>query len=148
MIYRAIIEEVVDKCTAKVRIPLIHRSSMSNQYTHEANLPEAKICTLANTEPNIRVGDVVVVAFENNDSTKPIIIGYLYTGNEYGTYTSPKVNSLKVNLDTKLSEDTTIGTITYNEILQLKNIKENIQESINQILNRLDNIESKIEIKS
>ena len=127
MIYRGIVEQIIDRYTVKVRIPLIHRASNSNEYTHVDNLPEAKISTLPNTHPNIQCGDVVVVAFENNDSTRPIIIGYLYREELTNTSVSTTLNSLEVIDEVKLSPNTSIGDISAENLQALAGIKENIQ---------------------
>lgn len=141
MIYRAIIEEVIDRYTAKIRIPLIHRTSMSSQYTEASGLPEAKICTLPSTHPNIQIGDIVIVALENNDPTKPIIIGYLYKESLNNTSVSPIFNSIEVIQETKLTADTSIGQVTPENIKQLIGCNENISQKFKEILNRLDSIE-------
>ena len=144
MIYRAIIEKVVDRYTAKIRIPLIHRTSQSVEYTPIEKLPEAKICTLPSTHANIKVGDIVLIAFENSDMTKPVIIGYLYKESFNDTAISPTLNSLKVQLDTKLSRDTYIGEVSPDEISSLIGVKENIQQQINQLTNKLNTIRDEL----
>ncbi|MBO5712097.1 MAG: hypothetical protein J6R47_04595 [Acholeplasmatales bacterium] len=147
MIYRAIIEDIIDRYTAKVRIPLLHRAVVSSQYTELDSLPEARICTLPNTHPNIQKGDVVIVALENNDPTKPIIIGYLYKEILSSTSISSIFNSLEVKLETILSENTTIGEVTPDNIKQLIGCKENINQQFKQIRNRLDLIEKELSNK-
>ena len=144
MIYRAIIEQVIDKYTAKIRIPVIHRSTMSAQHSKLESLPIAKICTLSNSHPNIKTGDIVAVAFENGDSTKPIIIGYLYLEeNLKSNGISTTMSSLQVTEEAKLSEETSIGSVSSENIKQLKGATKNIQQQLNEIITRLDDLESK-----
>lgn len=143
MIYRGIVEKIIDPYTVKVRVPLVHRTTATSQHVDLDSLPDAKICTLPNTHPNIQVGDIIVVAFENNDLSKPMIIGYLYKEVMSDTAITSKLNTLEVKFGTILSEDTTIGNVTPKDISNLYGTKENIQQQINQILNRLDMLESK-----
>jgi hypothetical protein len=145
MIYRAIVEEVIDNYSAKIRIPLVHRTISSNNHTSYESLPVAKICTLPNTHPNIRKGDVVIVALENNDATKPLIIGYLYIDKEYETKISPNLYSLNVSADAQLSSSTSIGEVAPEDIKQLKGARENIQNQLDILFNRLEALEKYIQ---
>ena len=141
MIYKGIVESIDNKYAVKVRIPLLHRTTKSNEYTSVEDLPEACICTLPNSSVKLELNDIVFVAFENNDESRPIIIGHLYKEAISKGYLSTKFLNLEVEDETKLSTETTIGNISYSELSTLMGIKENIQQQLNQIIARLDNLE-------
>lgn len=141
MICRGIVEEVISPYQVKVRLPIIHRSTSSPEFTPNDSLPIASICTLPNAHANIRVGDVVIVGFENNDEGKPIILGYLYKEILGDTALSLNLSALQVSGSTKLGYDTQIGDITASEITKLSGITDNIQDQINFIYDRLKTLE-------
>lgn len=141
MICRGIIEEVISPYQAKVRLPIIHRSTSSPEFTPNDSLPYASICTIPNAHANIRVGDIVIVGFENNDEGKPIILGYLYKETLGDTALSLNLSALQVSGSTKLGYDTEIGNIKADDINKLSGITDNIQQQLNLISDRLKTLE-------
>lgn len=137
MLFKGTVEKIIDSYTVKVRIPFLHKVSSALNYTLPEDLPEAHISTLPNTRPNIKVGDVVIIGFENNDLSRPMILGYLFTDNPYETTCSPIFNSLEVQYDTSLSANTSIGDVTSENIKCLLGVKENLQQQINQLKNEI-----------
>lgn len=133
MVTKAIIDSIESPYQVKVRIPLINSVTSFSQATAKENLSSAIICTLPKCQFIPEVGDIVIVAFEDNDAGKPIIIGCLFK--ESGNTSSINLvgNSLNISGTTKLSEQTTIGTISYNELLQVKNIIANLKGINDQI---------------
>lgn len=137
MIYRGIIEEIISPYKLKIRIPIIHRLKNSAQFTSSEDLPDASICTIPYTYYHPRVGDIVIVGFENNDLGKPIILGYLFKEFADDSHLSMTLSSLSVSNTTQLSEDTTIGNITPAMLKQLAGIRNNIQKQLDDIEERL-----------
>ena len=134
MITKGIIEEIVAKYRAKVRLPIYEGMPQSSDvYVRSNDLSTATICTLPSCEPNFQKGDVVFVAFEDNDLGKTIILGMLYCESSKKSTSSLGLNSLVVDVDTHLSEATTIGDVASDDIQNLKGTKGNIQKQIDEI---------------
>lgn len=133
MITRGIVESLVDRYTVKVRMPLLNRMGGTASNVLSEDLNEAVICTLPQVAPNVNVGDVVFVAFEDNNFGKPVVIGYLYRENIGNSKPDMVINSLSVDLSAHLTEDTTIGDVTSEDIKHLKNTKNNLQLQIDEL---------------
>lgn len=133
MITKAIISEVIDNYSVKVRVPRYDGVSFENTAVSNEDLSVAYMCTLPNMRINPIVGDVVFIEYEDNDQSKPIIVGYLFRENMGDTVCSIIANSLTIDGDTHLSSDTTIGNVTPNEIESLRGIKGNIQGQIDNL---------------
>lgn len=81
MITKAIIEEMMyDGYRARIRIPIFHKIKDVPGSTPFNELPKALINYAPGCKPNFSVGDVVYVAFENNQASEPVIIGALFKG--------------------------------------------------------------------
>lgn len=132
MLTKGIVEEVKDNLI-RVRIPLFNKVKGAAGATPTNELQQAPICTITHFDPNLSVGDVVFVAFENNDIGSPVIIGTLYKKGISNSKGDLELHSLSVTVDTHLSSETYIGDILPREIQSLRGIGSNIQ---NQIDNR------------
>ena len=84
------------------------------------------------------------VTFENNDLSRPMVLGHLFSDNESITACSPVFNSLEVKYDTVLGSNTSIGEVTAEHIKALVGIKENIQQQINQMKNEISFLQDEI----
>ena len=144
MLFKGTVEKIIDNYTLKVRIPFLHKINSALNHTLTEDLPIAQICTLPNTRPNIRVGDIVIVGFENNDLSRPMILGHLFSDNESLTACSPVFNSMEVKYDTILGSNTHIGDITPQQLQCLLGIKENIQAQLNIIKTDLSLMQEEI----
>lgn len=144
MISRGIVERLVDAYTCKVRIPRLDRVQSSSVHTSTDDLMNAKICTLSNCDPNIQVGDVVFVAFEDNDYSKPVVIGYLYSVNKSPTKISLSVDSLNAQTNSTLPSDTTIGDVSYENLQNLIGLRSNLQQQLDYLTDAINKINSKI----
>lgn len=141
MVTKAIIENVDDIYSVKVRIPILDSSAEYTDATNYKDLSDAIICTLPRTSYIPEVGDIVLVAFEDNDKGKPIIIGCLFKESGNTSQVNIEVNNLTVVSKTNLNADITIGDISYEELKYLKGLKQNIQATIENIQERLENLE-------
>lgn len=146
MICRGIVEKILSNYQVAVRIPLIHQSYNSPQSTKTSGLPTSSICTIPGAHPNIQVGDIVIVGFENNDEGKPIILGYLYKEQLSNTALSLLLRSLEVSGSTKLPSDTTIGSVSKLDLENLSGTKGNLQKQIDNLKDRLYALEQLNEI--
>lgn len=145
MLTKGIVEKVIDNYSAKVRLPIFNKSKDAIGATPLDELSEAIICTLPNSVLGLQVGDIVIVGFEDNNINKPIVLGYLSAEDITTSGADLQVNSLKVKLDTHLSEDTSIGEITSDELKALLNVKSNIQWQLDVLNQKVDNIPGAID---
>lgn len=141
MITKGIVEKIISPYLIKVRLPIFDKIEEAKDSTKVNDLSEATICTLPNSGNQVDIGDIVFVGFEDNDYSKPIILGHLF-----------KESLAKANIDittrlftttslTKLYKQTYIGEVTPQEIECLKNIESNIQGQLKVINERLDKLE-------
>ena len=144
MITKGIVEEIFAN-QVKVRIPTFDKISDSNSSTYYEDLSMATICTLPNCSPNLQVGDVVFVGFEDNSHLNPIILGFLYNNNSSNCDIS--LNSLNVDISAALSDDTSIGDVSSSDIKSLINLHDNVQDHINRASSNVNTLNEDIEEK-
>ena len=133
MITRGIVEKIIDQYSVKVRLTLMDKSGASEYATPTSELNTAVICTLPSCDINIRVGDVVFVAFEDGGVKKALILGYLYRSEMTDTYCDMTFGSLTTVGETSLSPYTSIGSVSSKEIATLKGAKDNIQGQLDTL---------------
>ena len=137
MITKGIVEKIIDTYTAKVRLPVYDGMPIGTISVPTDDLSSATVCTISGAQPNLRVGDVVFVGFEDNDRGKPVILGCLYSPESENSVADLTVSSLNVLVDTNLSEDTHIGDVTPQEISNLRFSKDNLQVQIDNLANSI-----------
>ena len=141
MVTKGLVIEIVDTYYAKVRLPVYDRVPQASMYVRNDDLQTATICTIPNCRPNLRVGDIVFVEFEDSDFTKPVIIGCLYGDGISKSYADAEFNSLRVFVNTVLSEDTTIGKTRPKDIENLSGTVGNLQQQIDLLSARISALE-------
>lgn len=139
MITKAIVEEIIDACTIRVRIPSIDRTYQSSVHVRKEDLDVGVICTLPGCHPNLSVNDVVIVSSDDAEEDL-IILGQLYRPEKYSKNMDLFISSLNVNGSTQLSFDTYIGKVTPEELSQLSGVKRNIQFYHDELDNRLNTL--------
>lgn len=151
MITKGIIEQVVDEYSVKVRLPIFDKLKNAQGATPSSQLPELYFCTLPNCYIAPKINDIVFVSFEDNDFSKPFILGYLFNQDAPQSTVDAVLNSLTVSGDTKLSKNTTIGDVNSTSIACLENCDFNIKkedkvinDKINEHEKRLDKLETLI----
>ena len=140
MLCKAIIESKLSKYKFKVRIPSLHKGVESIGATPTQNIPTAIASITAGVYPALKVNDVVLVAFEDDNIDKPIIVGILFSDNCYNVGSDIITDSLQVKVNTTLPEETQIGNVTSNNIKQLQGVNTNLQFQLNNANNRIDDI--------
>lgn len=141
MITRAIVETIVDRFHVKVRIPLLDRTKESNVHTNEDSLKVATICTQPQVHPNLKPGDIVFIGFESNFTENPVILGFLFRNSMTDSYCDAILNEVDVLTRCNLPDETTIGTITSEELRCLTNVHSNIQAQISSLVDRVTALE-------
>lgn len=145
MIYRAFIQEVISAHSARVRIPFIHGVSSSHQFTPDAELPIATVCTLPGLTIHLTLGEVVIVSFENNDFNKPIILGILSRSVSESTTSDALLSTIEIKNAALLPSKTQIGDVNELEVSYLKGLTNNIQFQINALTTKISEINKIIE---
>ena len=78
MVSKAFIEKKIDEYTYVVRIPRFNKSNSSVYASKDTNLYTATICYLPGIIPYYDINDVVFIAYENGESSNPVILGKLF----------------------------------------------------------------------
>ena len=98
MIQKGIIERIEDKYTVRVRIPKYDKVYSDATGTKSEDLAYGIMCTLPGMSITYNVGDVVLVAFENDEISNPVVLGLLYREAESNSV-------LKINaIDSKIKQ--------------------------------------------
>ena len=129
MITKAYVEDVYNEYQYKVRIPLLDRIESSVGSVDFDDLSIATACVPKGINASIRKGDVVFVAFEEDDYDYPIIIGHLYRSDLIKDSQMPFIESRNLTVTEKavLPKDTKIGDITYEQIAAIAHYFSTIQ---------------------
>lgn len=124
---RAIIESKVDNYHYKIRIPLLNKLSSSIGATPTSELATATLSVLPGNSPSFKTGDIVYVAFEEGDTSKPVILGSLLNDAAYRVASDIHTNSLIVDVNAELPADTQIGQVSADSISYLQGLSLNAQ---------------------
>lgn len=149
MITKGIVEQIDrnNPYTAKVRIPVFNKAQGVVGATPTNQLYTASICCLPNCNPNIKVGDVVYVSFEDNYIDKPIILGHLYNGiSNLNTTVGIKTDSVEATVTARLPADTNIGDTTSNDFVNLRNTRSNLQGQIDLLSQNANSLSNYVDI--
>ena len=145
MMTKAYIQEVLTPYSVRLRVPLYHKLNGVNNSVPDGLLPVAAINTVPNIKIDPKVGDVVIVEFEEDDLLKPIVVGFLYNANALKSTTDIVCEDLSVNGICALPKDnTTIGEIEYKNIECLKNQEVNIKEALELITDSIDGLSGEL----
>lgn len=119
MVTKGIITELVGLTQAKVRIPIFDKSKAALDGTPDSELSTAIMCAYPGEHPNYSVGDVVVVAFEQDIFTSPVIVGLLYTATQNSSFTDITAGKLEATLSAQLPADTFVDGVPIKEISEV-----------------------------
>lgn len=133
MIARGIVEKILDNKEILVRVPLLNKSANAPGATPTEELDPAVVCNMPNCSVSVKVGDIVFVGFENNDYSKPIILGYLFSDSGNASQLNIEADTLTVNSKVKLPADTSIGKVTSSDIYNLFQSSDNLQQQIDYL---------------
>lgn len=118
MITRALVEDVDYTANKlKVRIPILDGMRFNQDGLSNAELNWAAVLCIPGLEIEYKVGDVVVVGFEDNDIGSPIVLGYLkLTGVQLESRLHGSFKDLEVTESFTAPTNTKIGKTSYEEI--------------------------------
>ena len=104
MLQKGIIEKLEGKYAARVRVPKYDKMVSSDNGTDTKDLPIGIVCALPEMKITYSVGDVVLVAYENDELSKPVILGLLYRDSESdSTSELPYIEDTLSEINDKLS---------------------------------------------
>lgn len=145
MVTKAIVQEVISAHRVRIRIPLYNKIEGVMNSTPDTELPVSPICTLPNIKVSPNVGDIVFVAFEEDDLSHPVVLGYLSMDSMGDALVNIKCDDLEAEGSIELGKDISIGDITYTNIECLKNLKDNILLEFQRIDKSLAQLDDAIE---
>lgn len=145
MLAKAFIQEVISPYSLRVRIPSVNKIEGVNGATPNNELYVAAVCSNPNFVINAHVGDVVILGFEDDDISKPIVLGYLSTNKSMETLTNMHCDEFKADGDISLSGQTSIGDVSPSSIHCLKNQKENISDEFHSVRRDAEELKKSIE---
>lgn len=114
MIQKGIIEKIEDKYTVRVRIPKYDKIDTDATATKSEDLAYGIICALPGMSITYNVGDIVLVAFENDELNNPVILGLLYRETESSSVL--KINAIDSSIkqiNSKLNELNALSLYTH-----------------------------------
>ena len=139
MITKGIIQSVISPHLVKVRIPLLNKIEGVEGATPNRELPASGVCTLPSVLIDPQPGDVVIVGFEEDDFSRPMVIGFLSVSSPLS-----KINvgcdTLKADEEAVLPAFTSIGEITPDNINCLKNLKDNVNDTFDSFREQFSNV--------
>lgn len=130
MITKAIVEDIINNREFIVRIPIFDNIESAREHTIKEDLNTALAILSPGLSNNIVRGDIVYVGFEDNDISKPIILGLLDKEKQQSRQTTViaaqmNCDYLNVKNPTTLPIGTNIGSITYEQLLELTKLLNN-----------------------
>ena len=124
MLTKAYVEAVYSPHKALVRMPLFNKIRDVNGSTPKSELPTATVCVVPGSEYDIEVGDIVFLGFEEDDLSKPVILGVLSRYDEKKSKINANLLELYVDNVVKLPRNTTIGSVNPDSIECLKGLSK------------------------
>lgn len=117
-----IVETPINSNIFKVRIPFLEQAGFLNNVYYDAILSHEPALV-----DSYKVGDVVIIGFEDHNGDKPIIIGKLYL-EDSESRGGANLDSLNVFKSATLPEGTTVGDINVYEFLNKLNRANSVNE--------------------
>lgn len=118
----------------EVRLPVFEQPGMPFSGGSVSSVFRANICCSSGTVNIYDVGDCVVVGFLDNHMENPIILGKLYTASTPDETPTNTTNSASLVVTDKavLPMNTTIGSIGFNDLLNLLRQSNSTEDLVNE----------------
>ena len=126
--------------TLQVRIPLFESATG----TRNNQIVKCTVCYNPGNLNGYVIGDVVFVAFEDNEIDKPVVIGKLYLGDEKEATNHSYSNSLTVEGNASLPASTTIGNLDFVKIKNIFNELDILNTYIDQLEDKIQKLNTEI----
>ena len=111
---KGIVEQLVDNYTLKVRVPKYDKIATDRDGIKTKDLADSIICSQPGMQITYSVGDIVLVDFENNELSKPVILGLLYKANgSKSVLEIPELKDKLGKLDKQLDKLNNSGMYTH-----------------------------------
>lgn len=99
MLTRAYVEEIdYQSAKLRVRIPTLNGIKESTTSTPSDQLEWASMLQIPGLDIEYKIGDVVVVSFEDNDLSSPIVLGFLKLSENSGRSPTSRLHITSVDL--------------------------------------------------
>ena len=134
MVTKAIIKEKINN-KFTVRIPLFESAGNNNEVVFTATL-----CYQPGNLEAYNVGDVVFVAFENSEISKPVIVGKLYLGEEKNPRGQIQTSSIEILAEAKLPANTSLGNVSAEDVYSAIRNDKITQDRLNQLEKKLNDL--------
>ena len=130
MVTRAIIKKIISEKEVQVEVPMFGLIEEGHGEEQVNELPIARISTTPGCSPNFKENDVVLICIEDNDLNNPMIMGRLIPDNKSIGTSNAVFDTFKVNKDTTLSRNTTIGKVSADSLSCVEGISRQILQQL------------------
>lgn len=131
----------VDSSKVTVRLPIFETANNNEANVHNPFEVETSIMMTPGNFLGYNVGDVVIIGFEDNDYSKPIILGKLFISVEEKNTVKEVTDQLSVGSTAELPENTSIGNVSSKDIEALSGMgaSGNLSKQLKYILDKIGN---------
>jgi len=119
MIQKGIIEQALSRYTYKVRVPKYDKIATDPSATKLEDLSTAVVCGFPGTDIAFNKGNIVLVDYENNEISQPVILGLLYNEsqaldeNNYNNFSNKVLEDNLSEYNTELKSLSKSGLYTH-----------------------------------
>ena len=103
------------------------------------------MCTQPGCAPRLQRGDVVLVAYEDDDDGSPVVLGLLFQ-TKNTSVSDVNFGSASFNVDVSLPEDTSIGDVTKDNLINLQGLRDNAQKQFDEVRTSINDIDKRIDM--
>lgn len=143
---RAFIEGKVDDFHYRVRIPILNKLNSSVGATPTKELAIATIATPPGISPKFKNGDLVFIEYEEQDTSKPVIVGRMFNTLTSSIVSDAQFDSVKVSVNAKLPNDSTVGNNNSQNLKYLNGLTTNVQTNLDTL--NVDNKNNKDSVRN
>lgn len=137
-----IISKATNPTKFTVRLPIFETANSNEANIYKPFTLDASLLMTPGNYMGYNIGDCVFIGFEDNDYSKPVILGKLFTGDTETPNTVKEVNNqLLVNSGAILPANTSIGNVSAQDLKALEGIGGNnktLMQLLKFILDKLD----------